>query len=465
MVRSPTRIRRRLRSGKILVIVALLVPTLLLIVALVVEGGLSMSMQGELRTLSDTAARVVALKLQDGVAPEKAISAAEDYVLAHSRFSEAPQVSVKIPPSSGPRQGDSDFAEVALSANMPFSLGRMWLPPGERMIRVRSVSGLEDISSGARIIALDSSATPGLSISGAGDVRIQGGVMVNSLGGGVSASGEPVDGPGVAASVNGNARLWADDVQVAGGVDDPAGFQPLLPADRPPLRTQVKGIDDPLADLPVPRAGLGLDSTDRGFARVTKGTSQIQNGNTVEGGWVVLRPGVYDYIEITGGNVRFLPGIFVLKGGKANALTITGGTVDGSAGILFYNTGHDFKADTGWPDVNDDGTNQTGSKFGGILINADAQLHPLADPSSPFKGMLIYQRRENSESMEFQGNASTGSVGGTVYARHALVKISGQGIFNNQFVVGQFAKTGVGNLSIECSEAPPVVARKAFLVE
>lgn len=464
MSRTRRSIRTK-RSGKILVIVAMLLPSLLLVVALVVEGGLALAMHGELRTISDSCARVVALSIEDGANEVEAEAAVSSYISHQRHLPAAIQVEVHIPPTSGPYLGNGDFAEVLLTSPLPFTLGSIWSDEA-RTIQVRSVAGVEDVSLGARIVVLNEDDPPGLSISGAGKVRVSGGVIINSSGGGLSENGEKIDGiAGYAASVVAHSGLWADDVQVRGGVNDPTSFFPLTPAGRPPLRTQCKSVQDPFCDLPLPSATLGVDQSLRGSVSVSLGMAELGNGNAMEGQWAVLRPGVYESIEIRGGKVRFEPGVYVLRGGKVNSLSITGGEVDGSAGIMFYNTGHDFEVSTGWPDSEAGAiSNPTGSKFGGILINASADLQPLSG-SGPFSGILIYQRRDNPQSIEIQGQGAGAGTAGTMYAKNALLKISGSGVLNGQFVVGRLAKTGFGDLSIETSAPAPTTARKTFLVE
>jgi hypothetical protein len=158
---------------------------------------------------------------------------------------------------------------------------------------------------------------------------------------------------------------------------------------------------------------------------------------------------------------------------------MTGGTVLGE-GVMFYNTGDNYDPMTGTPDI-DDGAGvppaSDGAITGGITINAAMSLSPI-DSKNPafdysgdqagidvFDGMLIYQRRLNTKSADIQGDSSSGALTGTIYAKWSLFKISGQGTYYAQFVVGSMTIPGQGDVAltfggIDLGKAPAV-----FLVE
>ena len=66
----------------------------------------------------------------------------------------------------------------------------------------------------------------------------------------------------------------------------------------------------------------------------------------------ILRPGVYDYIEVLSGSVIFQPGIYIIRSTQPItklALTIAGGIVKAD-GVLFYITNSSsYNATTGSP--------------------------------------------------------------------------------------------------------------------
>ena len=119
----------------------------------------------------------------------------------------------------------------------------------------------------------------------------------------------------------------------------------------------------------------------------------------------MLNPGVYDWIEIVTGRVVFNPGVYVIRG--VNPLTriglnILAGRVTAN-GVMFYMTNSTgYSAGAGSPDSADGETVPAVPGLGSLLPSAvinigllGSQFTPLDDPSSPFDGMSIYQRRQD----------------------------------------------------------------------
>ncbi|MCH7687420.1 MAG: hypothetical protein IH899_12190 [Planctomycetes bacterium] len=79
--------------------------------------------------------------------------------------------------------------------------------------------------------------------------------------------------------------------------------------------------------------------------------------------------------------------------------------------------------------------------------------------------MLIYQRRRNTESAEIQGESSAGSLTGTIYAKWSLFKISGNGVYLAQFVIGSLNVPGNGDITLSYGGKQLGKAPAVFLVE
>jgi hypothetical protein len=157
----------------------------------------------------------------------------------------------------------------------------------------------------------------------------------------------------------------------------------------------------------------------------------------------------------------------VITGGKSVSLKITGGNVTAN-GVMFYNTGSAYNAQTGLPDSGDGESPPPApgtASFGGVVINASIAMKPFNDPTSPFDGMLLYQRRRNTQSIEIQGNSAAGNLAGTLYARWSLFKIAGQGTYKAQFVTGSMRVTGTGDVSINYAGQDLGKGNQVFLVE
>lgn len=84
---------------------------------------------------------------------------------------------------------------------------------------------------------------------------------------------------------------------------------------------------------------------------------------------------------------------------------------------MFYNTGTDIDVVTGLPDADDKDSLlplPTNPSFGSITIAApNLTFKGLDDPTSPFDGMLFYQRRRNVLPISLDG----GLFDGTVYGK------------------------------------------------
>lgn len=343
--------------------------------------------------------------------------------------------------------------------------------------------------------------------------------------------------------------IYAAWVDVAGGVQaqsleniyaySPPGFGP--PTGEPnPLHARSLPEPDPLIQLPTPTTSTGVDPTDyvgngtyRGEVTISgnSATGNISNGylanrnsmitaanvsaNNLPGpfedfsgvsvfdgvspaaftvaGDVILYPGIYGKISITGGRTFFVPGIYVLapQSNTTNVFSI-GGSVNSTAivigrGVMFYNTGNSYTPWNGAPDINDGETppgasadSADGTDYvGGFAITKDILFSPIekskysyatyynnARPvSNQFDGMLFYQRRRNATSFSITGNANDGSLTGTIYAKWANLKLAGSGAFDAQFIVGSLTITGGADLTILAAGSQRGRANQVFLVE
>jgi hypothetical protein len=153
----------------------------------------------------------------------------------------------------------------------------------------------------------------------------------------------------------------------------------------------------------------------------------------------------------------------VITGGE---LKITGGTVVAD-GVMFYITLKDYNPSTGLPDSGDGETlpPTNNAQRGGITVTSNATLRALNNPASPFHGMLFYLRRINDSAVTVAGNATSGRVVGTIYSKWSQLTLTGQGIFNTQFVIGNVKWSGNGNMTLSPSGYEFAKAGLVYLVE
>ncbi len=485
------------RSGIVLVWFALLAVLLLGMVGLVIDGGLLMARYRQAQNAADAAALAAAHDLMYGVGGASgATTTANTYVTTHNGLSDA-TVQVSIPPATGAYQGEAGYVEVVVEAPLGTYFIHLLGVARDQTVRARAVAGSQAVTAGEGVCVLNPLVT-GLTVGGTATLQVKGLVVVNSEGKGVDADGNPV-GTGenyYAARAANNAPAYGRKFHVVGGVDWPQNFRNIDPND--PSNVLFCGqlpVPDPLLNLPVPTTALGVDPTERGSPVATNTNLMLNDPSGVnyldtdpETGEprMVLHPGVYTSIEVTGGNVWMKPGIYVLKPAPNNqtALKITGGNIQ-AKGIMFYNTGHNFDPETGYPDNNDHNYKPPppdGAEFGAITMNAGMQFGPidLDDPDliygdylggdqyvpdATFDGMLFFQRRRNTAGLDIQGDLTEGSFQGTLYAKWAHVKIAGSGIYDAQFVVGSMEVTGSGVVTIDYAGTHLGKAPQIFLVE
>jgi Flp pilus assembly protein TadG len=507
---DPRRWRRTKRRGAVLVLFALFLVVLIGMVGLVVDGAILTANHRQAQNAADAAALAAALDRMRGRTMQDATTTATTFVQTYNGLSNAPAPVVSSPPSTGAYAGRSDYVEVVVTVPVQTYLVHIVGVNQNRQVRARAVAGYEAHSTGEGVIVLNPDARPGLDVGGGGTIRVNGRIVVNSEGGGVDETNQPINNGnnGFAArggQPNSDTGLFATDIDVVGGVDNPSTFKPILAGDPSPLHTRQLPEPDPLIQLPTPVVANGVDPTVRGSVSVTNQNVQgvpatspgpgglnfvAQGGEAVPGsvnpavaGQVILHPGVYQSLSITGGNVYLVPGIYVLSPQQnvSNTLKITDGTVTAER-IMFYNTAMSYNPNTGIPDINDgENTNPlpNAEYAGGIQINAGMKfspidttsvnyqsLYPNAPPvSTVFDGMLFFQRRRHQAAVEISGNAASGLLAGTLYAKWSNFQISGQGTYDAQFIAGSVSVTGQGNVTILGAGEKRGKANKIYLVE
>src|SRR5262249_52896867 len=136
-------------------------------------------------------------------------------------------------------------------------------------------------------------------------------------------------------------------------------------------------------------------------------------------------------------------------------------------GVLFYNTGADYNPVAGNPDQYD-GTypgTDANANFGAVTISSpNVNLQPMTGTSGPFNGLLLYQRRWNTQPLNIQAAAKL-DLGGTIYGKWAPLNLSGQGQFNAQSIVGSVKATLGGDITIDYGGRQLGQADEVFLVE
>ncbi|RLS80283.1 MAG: hypothetical protein DWI02_06060 [Planctomycetota bacterium] len=487
------------RGGYLLVLLAFLMLVLIGMLGLVIDTGMLLSSHRQAQNAADSAARACAHRIQfeerlnglnainnDMNAILQPIADRYGLTLNQNRTGPAtlPGAAVTIhrpplPPSpyatnlEGPG-GHTANHYVEIKVTYPvgtFFIQALGITPS-RLVTARAVAGYETVSSpDTGIILLDPDGSPGLSLQNSNaSLTVSNGPIFNySLHQGLNGFGDTVGtistGQAAATSRVGGA-LTAPAVYVSGGVDTLANFSSpnvgLLNAGN------LSPVFDPFfkegVPLPVPTIANGVDATNFHSVVVTNNTRYE------------FYPGIYSRIAINGGTAIFHPGIYVLQplNSTDEVLSITGGTVQGD-GVMFYNTGSNYDASTGAPDTGDlsvatdhapTGTDLVNTHFGEISIRGtNINLTPMT--SGPFKDILFYQRRFNTQTITLQSGLTTpGSHAGMIYAKWAELQLNEAGVYNFGIVVGTLRVQANAVVTIPQNlSLPPQQVQWIFLVE
>jgi len=431
-----------------LVMFALLLPVLLGMVGLTIDGGLLLATYRQTQNAADAAALAAAVDLSNGASNSTAQSTGATYVQTYNNMSGA-TVTVNIPPSTASRYaGNSNYAEAIVTYPYRTSFIQLLGVPRSQSVSARSVAGHEPTSGNPGVITLLKNATFGILITG-GTLSVNGTISDDST----SAS--------TALEVAGSAKMYANQVLVSGGVTGAADVQNYPSGGGNGGLQSKTGVTypDPLVNLPTPTTANGVVNTywdQNGVAQ-----SSAQN-ISIPSGTYTLKPGIYQSITIGGTttNVTFQPGIYVLSGGlSGTALSISGGTVSAS-GVMFYSTGNNYNATSG----------TSGTTYGKISISADPNVNftdisSVNTSSSIFDGVVFYQDRSNTQVMSLAGGTTGSSIKGTTYAPTAELIISGSGTWQSQLIVGWLSVSGAPNIIINPTGAVLGKAGNVYLVE
>lgn len=476
------------RSAKILILFVIMITALLGMLGLVIDGGMAMAAFRRTQNAADSAAQAAAMALFVGNSPANAVTAAQTFMQTHYGIPPG-DVTVNVPPASGPYAGDARFAEAIVSRIHNNYLIQIVGAPNSQNVSARAVAGYESIASGEGAIVLDPNARPGLSVQGGATLRVKGAVLVNSQYAGVDQYGQTVTWPGYAQqyamTTSNNSTMQASLFLVRGGVDTVANYTSYDAGGPSPLYCRYPSISpDPLRSMPAP--------TPANTPSISNWTRQnaisVSNGQNR-----TFTPGVYRDIQITqGATVTFNPGVYIMSPQNNNeGLRINGSCTVTGNGVMFYLTGDNYLAggSPGIRDTTDDAQNaldgplpptSAGSipastdpernvRFATLDINATSAnltLTGLSDSTSPHDGILFFQRRRNTNTAQIQGNAGTNvTLGGAIYAKWARFSLSGGGRYDAQFVVGSMSVSGQATVTILGTGDSFGLANQVFLVE
>jgi Flp pilus assembly protein TadG len=486
--------RLRKRSGKVLVLLAVSMPAIFGLMALIFDAGLLSADCQDLQQATDAAATAGAYEILQGRSSSVATSQAESFVKSWNSHSDA-TVQVNIPPTQGVYAGRTGCVEVLTTRQTGTRFISIVGGSLTQKLQTRSVAATQNATTGSAVVVLDKdppsvSLAPiplilpsfpallgGLEVLGLGSVKVNGAVLVNTAWGGIDESGYPAglnSGPPYAVSCTpllGLTKLNAVDIRVSGGVDSLSNYVAYDSGKPSPLRANRTAVPDPLSSLPVPSTANDSDNVSSTYCG---GVTVISLPLIILP--TVLRPGVYDYIEVISGNVIFQPGVYIIRGKKpitGLSLNLVGGFIS-AQGVLFYITDSaGYDASSGSPDSGDGETEPAMpallNSLPSVVINAaliGSTFSPLSDAGSPFDGMLIYQRRKDFRPIVIANQQLLGGsiISGRIYSKWGHVLFAGSGNYDVSIVAGTVRLVTILNMTLNPTNRL-AAAQDVFLVE
>lgn len=505
--RTTSRKTRR-RRGAYLVLFGLSMAIFLGIMALIHDLALISYGTRQCQNIADAAVLAGSRKLGFTRSQSAAKNTALQYLTVYNR-SDSTIADIHTPPISGEYAGQLGYIQVIAKRDLrTWMLRSSWFSSPSIVVSAQSVAGDESFIPEPSLIALNPNARPGLTVSSTASLRVTGRVFVNSEGGGFDQSGNPIGNGNTSTAIAVNTPsvgngLYANMVDSVGGVDNPYAIRPLLPDASAPLRTGLPTYPDPYVSLATPNVNNGVDNRFRGSVTVTtttvnglafdtSGQNRIARNNeiiadglyTATAGDVILHPGIYTRIWVTGGRVYFVPGIYVVtaRATSPDTIRLSGGTIFAD-GVMLYSTGENYNANTGSPDNTDAAIpppTQPSTTFSTAWLNTSmvlgpidtakynyGSLYPGAKPvSSEFNGISFYQRRHNPRTLLITGNTSEADFKGVFYGKWMQCRIQATGTLGSKFFVSDMIVLGGSSINLNASIADPqAVGRSIFLVE
>ena len=406
--------------GQALILFIFALAVLMGMVALTIDVGLAYVSRRDMMNAADAAVLAGAARLLEGASPSVAAAEAQEFVGRNGYVNGEGDVSVSIniPPTSGPNNGDVDFVEVVIEREVDTFFAAV-LGQDTWSVTARAVGGVESqLSAEYAIIALNEDASSALRLNGYASITVNGaGVMVNS-------------NHDDAIYLSGNAQLTADVIDVVGGWRT-SGFATI-----DPLPQNAAQVPDPLEELPVPLlSNYTVQSSSRLRVQADESLT-IQSGIFIDG------------IEITGnGQLIMDPGVYILQGG---GLKVSGdGQVSGINVFIYVTCGSGSCPSGSSADVD-------------ISGNGVISLSPMT--SGSWAGVTIFQDRNNNQDFKISGNGLAGTSG-TIYARDADVVLDGNASTNAQIIADTVRNNGNASISITWEGGVTVESGSMKIVE
>lgn len=404
------------RKAAVVVLVAFCMIVLLSMVAIAIDGGLLLDDKQKVQAAADAAAMAAAgnlyLNWQQNLGTDPNDDA-KNAAVANATFNGFPDITVNIPPRSGPFKGLNGYVEVYVNYAQPRQFSSIF-GSGDMQVQARAVAQGRWVAAKIGILVLDPTAPGAATIVGGGQVTVSGVPFIVD-------SNAPD-----AATATGGGTVTASDFYITGDPGTSGSGYFIGPVEHGPP------IPDPLAYLPEPDPS-GM-------------TMQDKNGVHVSNGTKTISPGIYrGGITVSGqGTLVMQPGIYYMDGG---GFSFTGqGSLD-AQGVMIVNA----------PKKNSDVININGS--------GSIKLTPMT--TGIYAGISLWQTRDSTNTVAVSGNG--GSVmTGTFYTQHGTLNVTGNGTNNtigSQYISDLLVVNGNGAFTVDWNANAAARMRVINLVE
>jgi Flp pilus assembly protein TadG len=386
-------------------------------VAIVVDGGLLFDQHQRVQAAADAAALAAAddlFKMWPQGQGADPFGTAKAAAIAVAKANGYTDVTVNIPPLSGPFTGMAGYAEVYVNYQQKRYFSRIF-GSTDVSVKCRAVSQGMWSAPKVGILVLDPTASGSVSMVGGSSITVTGASFIID-------SNSPTAGLG-----NGNASVTASEIDITGVPGYSGGTWSGT------IYSGVLPTPDPLAYLPEPDP--------------TSMTIQSTHGIHASGNQTLnLSPGVYQGgITVTGGaTLNMAPGIYYMDGG---GFSFTGLGNLNATGVMIVNA----------PRVQNDIINING--------NGAVNLSPMT--TGIYAGISLWQTRTSTNTIQVTGNGGQ-SITGTFYTAHGTLAVGGNGtnnVLGSQYISDMLSVNGNGSFTVAWNANLVAHARIVRLVE
>ena len=349
------------RRGTVAVLVALLLPVIIGVTALGLDGGLLLVQRRQAQSIADSAALAGAYAMYGGSTFDTAKTAA---------ISVGTQNGVTLS-SSQVTQPQTGYVAVSVTVTHPRCFSALW-GAGTMSATASAVArGKTSAYSKAAILVLDPSGAAAITMSGLTQVTAKNGsVIVDSTSStSILSSGAP--------------SITTPELDLSGGIT----FSGTNPNKATVTKTGQTSTADPLAGIPAPSSS-GMTVQSSSAINLTGSATRT------------ISPGVYNGgFNLSGSSVLTMnPGIYYINGGGIN---MSGSSGISGNGVFIYNTGGGA-------------INLSGS--GTIALN------PMT--SGTYQGITVFQDRSSAVGATMSGGSNINNTG-TFYFPGSKLTLSG----------------------------------------